>query len=59
MVLKEFRKRMRKEGRSLKWFHKNYVKQVLNSYNYFIMQLSGNAVMHDSVYDIIKDYMAE
>jgi len=58
-MIEDFKKRMGLEGRTLIWFHKTYVKHVLNSYNYFIMQLSGQAKMHDSVYDIIKDYMAE
>jgi len=58
-MIEEFRKRMKNEGRSLKWFHESYVKSVLLSYQYFIMQLSGNATMHEAVENIIKKYMAE
>lgn len=58
-MIDKFRKKMKKDGRSLKWFHREYVSKVLLSYNYFIMQLSGNAKMHESVEKIIKAYMKE
>ena len=58
-MIEQFKKRMRDEGRTLVWFHKKYVKQVLWSYNYFIMQLSGQATMHESVEKIIEKYLSE
>ena len=58
-MIEEFREKMKKDGRSLKWFHENYVKLILSSYQYFIMQLCGNATMHEDVEKIIKKYMAE
>jgi len=58
-MIEKFRAKMKKDGRSLVWFHKNYVKKELYSYVYFCMQLSGNAPMHDSIEQIIKKYMAE
>jgi len=54
-----FREKLKKDGRSLKWFHLIYIKQVLNSYPYFIIQLSDPDRMHPSVENIIKKYMAE
>jgi hypothetical protein len=58
-MIDKFREKLKKDGRSVKWFHANYIKQVLNSYPYFIIQLSDTDRMHEDVEKIIKKYMAE
>ena len=58
-MLEEFRKKLKDDGRSLKWFHGKYIKKVLNSYSYFIIQLSDPDRMHDAVKSIINKYVTE
>lgn len=58
-MVEALRKKLKDDGRSLKWFHKTHIKKELLSYTYFIMQLCGHAKMHDSVEEIIKEYVAD
>lgn len=58
-MLDEFRKKLKDDGRSLKWFHTTYVKKKLNSYSYFIIQLGDPERMHDSVKSIIEKFVSE
>ena len=58
-MVETFRKKLKDEGRSLKWFHGKYIKSVLSSYAYFIIQLSDPERMHDAVKSIIEKYVAE
>jgi len=55
--VQEFKKRMYKEGRSFKWFHKKYIKNL--SYVYFMIQLHDEERMHNSVVKAIKKFMEE
>lgn len=58
-MVDDFRKKLKEDGRSLKWFHGKHVKKYLNSYAYFIIQLSDPERMHDSVKSVIEKYVAD
>lgn len=46
------------EGRSLRWFHYNYLKRI--KYNYFIFQINGHKdIIDDDIIEAIKKYMEE
>jgi len=55
--VKEFKKKMSREGRSFKWFHKTYIKDL--SYVYFMIQLHDEERMHDSVIKAIKKFLKD
>ncbi|RLB87960.1 MAG: hypothetical protein DRH26_14535 [Deltaproteobacteria bacterium] len=55
--IKEFKKKMSKEGRTFKWFHKKYIKDL--SYVYFMIQLHDQDRLHDSVIAAIKKFLDE
>lgn len=52
-------KKLKKENRSIKWFHNNFVKQKLLSYKTFVLQVSGVEPMHESVSQIVEKYIAD
>ena len=56
-TIKSFQDKMRKEGRSFKWFHKTYLKNI--SYVYFMIQLHDQDRLHDSVRTAIEKYLKE
>jgi len=56
-LIKAFKARMRQEGRSFKWFHKTYIKDV--SYVYFIIQINDCDKLHDSVKAAIEKYLKD
>lgn len=56
-LIKDFKKKMRQEGRSFKWFHKTYIKDV--SYVYFIIQINDCDKLHDSVRDAIQKFLTD
>jgi len=58
-MIKEFKKAIKEDGRTFKWFHKKYIKDTMPNYNYFIMQLNNHAQMHNSIKTIIEKYMNE
>jgi hypothetical protein len=58
-MIDEFRIKLKADGRTLKWFHAKYIKQVLFSYSYFVIQLSFPEKMHDAVKTIIEKYVEE
>jgi len=55
LQLKEFKKRIGKEGRSFRWFHRTYIKGL--SYPYFIIQLNEPERMHSSVKKAIQKFL--
>jgi len=55
--IKEFKKKMRKEGRTFKWFHKKYIKDL--SYVYFMIQLHDQDRLHNSVVKAIEKFLNE
>ena len=56
-TIKEFKKKMSNEGRTFKWFHKTYIKDL--SYVYFMIQLHDEERMHDSVIKAIKKFLKD
>jgi len=57
--LKEkFKKKLRDNGQSLKWFWLTHLKKRI-SYQYFIMQVNDNAEMREDVENAIFDFMIE
>ena len=54
-LIKLFQARMRKEGRTFKWFHKTYIKDI--SYVYFMIQLHDQDRLHDSVKTAIQKFV--
>jgi len=54
-MIDRFRKRLRKEGRSLKWWHKTYLKDI--SYHYFVIQLNEPERMQDNITKAIQKYL--
>ena len=55
--IKEFKKRMREEGRSFRWFHKTYLNGL--SYPYFIIQLNEPERIHEHVKNAIEKYLKD
>jgi len=57
--LKEkFKKKLRDNGQSLKWFWSKHLKKTV-SYQYFIMQVNDNAEMREDVELAITNFMIE
>ncbi len=56
-VVKDFKKRMRIEGRSFKWFHEKYVRDI--SYVYFIIQINDDDRLSDSVKSSIENFLKD
>lgn len=54
-MIKKFKNKMSREGRSYRWFHKTYLKNV--TYSYFIIQLNEPDRMHDSIKKAISKYL--
>jgi hypothetical protein len=52
-------KKLKKENRSIKWFHNKFVKKKLLSYKTFVLQVSGVEPMHESVSKIVGKYLSE
>ncbi len=56
-MIKKFRIRLQKEGRSFRWFHRTYIKGV--SYPYFIVQLNDEYMMKEIVKKAIEKYLKD
>lgn len=56
-TIKQFKTRMKKEGRTFKWFHGKYIKGI--SYVYFMIQLHDNDRISDAVLAGIKKFLSE
>lgn len=54
-MIEKFRKKMQKEGRTFRWWHKKYLKNI--SYPYFIIQLNEPERMQEDVEKAIKKYL--
>jgi len=54
-MIKKFRIMLKSEGRSLVWFHRNFIQNV--TYQYFIIQLHEPERMHEAVWDAMADYL--
>jgi len=47
--------KLKLEGRSLRWFHKNYVPEM--TYNALALQLNGYSVISEQAKEAIKKYL--
>ena len=54
--MEKFRKKLKKEGRSLKWFHENYLKNICK-YGYFIKQINFQDCMQNNVKNVVEQYL--
>ena len=54
----KFKKKLRDNGQSLKWFWAEYLKQKI-SYQYFIIQVSDVGEIREDVENAIFDFMTE
>ena len=54
-TIKIFRKKLHSDGRSLKWFHENYVKDEFK-YGYFIKQINIQDSIQERLLEIITEY---
>ena len=54
----KFKKKLRDNGQSLKWFWSTYLKEKV-SYPYFIMQTNNGAEMQEVVELAITNFMIE
>ena len=54
-LIKSFQVRMKKEGRTFKWFHKTYIKDI--SYVYFMIQIHDQERLHASVKIAIQKFL--
>lgn len=57
-MITKFRKKLRNEGRTLKWFFMNYIGGD-RSYTSFAQQVGGFVLVQKDVDEAIKKYMAE
>jgi hypothetical protein len=55
--VQRFKAKMRTEGRSFKWFHKNYLSGV--TYPYFIIQLNEEDRINTEVMEAIENFIKE
>jgi len=54
-LVKTFQDKIKYEGRTFKWFHKTYLKDV--SYVYFMIQLHDKDRLRDSIKVAMKKYI--
>jgi len=53
----KLQKKLKNEGRSLRWFHRNYISEI--SYNAMALQLNGYAVICNEARRAINKYLLE
>ncbi|RLC23041.1 MAG: hypothetical protein DRH32_08755 [Deltaproteobacteria bacterium] len=56
-MIRKFRTKLKKDGRSLVWFHKNFITGI--NYPYFIIQLHDPERMHPEVWEGIYKYLSQ
>lgn len=56
---KELKEKLKQEGRSLKWFHAQYVSILELSYNAMALQLNGYSAMQEKLKSVILKYLKE
>jgi hypothetical protein len=55
-VVKKFRAKLYSDGRSLLWWHRNYIPKMYK-YNYFIRQINLPESMQENLLDAIGEYV--
>ena len=59
-MVKNFKEKLKQDGRSLKWFHDTYIKNEIGiTYNAFALQLNGYVVVKNKVKIIISEYLEQ
>ena len=56
-LIVKFRKKLKEDGRTLRWFHQNYFEDI--SYMSFIQQMNGYYAISDDVKEAIKKYLED
>ena len=56
-MIKELKSKLKKEGRSLRWFHDTYFKRRKLTYNAVALQLNGYVVLSEAVKKAIQKYL--
>lgn len=60
MIVHKLKDKLKKEGRSLKWFHSAYIeKQVKITYNALALQLNGYAMLSEDVTQAIRLFLKD
>ena len=54
-LIGEFKAKMKKEGRSYRWFHREFLSGI--TYSYFIIQLNDDDKLQDSIKDSISKFI--
>lgn len=57
-TIKKFRKKLGKNGHSLKFWHGKYAAKIVR-YDYLIRMLNNTEIMRKDVFEIIKGYVGE
>lgn len=57
-MIERFRKKLKDNGQSLKWWHRKYLKSVC-TYAYFIIQINDPDYLQDEVGVIISDFLMD
>jgi len=55
-IIEKFKRQMRSEGRTFKWFYRTYLNNV--TYPYFIIQLNEKDRLSDEIKKAIEKYLA-
>jgi len=58
-MIKKLKEKLKKEGRSLRWFHGNYFQRSKLTYNAVTLQLNGYAQISDKVKKSVNKYLSE
>jgi len=54
-LIDQFKSKIKGEGRTFKWFHKTFLKNV--TYPYFIIQLNENDRLHIDIKTAVEKYL--
>lgn len=55
-MIEGFRAKLKEEGRSMKWFHNKFLKDICK-YGYFIKQINVPDCMQENLENIIQEYL--
>lgn len=58
-MIKGFRERLKNDGRSLLWFHKQYLLKSGRGYISFAQQVGGFSILQEDVEKAIKKYLED
>jgi len=56
-MITQFKDKLKAEGRSIKWFHRKYIKGM--TYNALALQINGYVVVSTHVKQMIRKYMED